>query len=322
MTDRSDSFGMAAVQQPSAFWDRAAATDRALHYVAMAAARGVDIVCFGESWLPGYPFFSHTLPSEAAQEAGELYMANAITIPGPETDALCVAAAERGVDIVIGVAELEARTGGSVYCTLLFIGREGRILGRHRKLKPTYLERLVWADGDATGLRVHQREYARISGLNCWEHQMMLPGYALASRGTELHVAAWPGWDPEMSSEPVDLPPEFWPRMMLLSRAFASQAAAYVVAVAGIWRQRDVPRRFRPLVLRPRTGDSAIVDPFGRVIAGPLHDRAGMLVARGSLSTVRRARGQLDIGGHYARPDVFRFDWTDAPGRQPDDPSV
>jgi predicted amidohydrolase len=313
---RKDRFTMAAVQQPSAFWDRAAGTDRALTYIAAAAGRGVDVVCFGEGWLPGYPFFSHSLPSELALEVGETYLANAILIPGPETEALCAAAREHEVDVVIGVGELDPSTAGSVYCTLLFIGREGRVLGRHRKLKPTYLERLVWSDGDAAGLVAYPRPYARISGLNCWEHQMMLPGYALAAQGTEVHVAAWPGWEPETWTDDVSLREEFWPRMHLLSRAYASQAATYVVAVAGMWRPKDVPRRLRSLVTRPRTGDSIIISPSGRIIAGPLRGRPGIIVGRGSLAEVRRAKGQVDVAGHYARPDIFDFDW-DARARVP-----
>lgn len=318
---RDARFTMAAIQQPSAFWDRDAGTDRALTHIATAARRGVDVVCFGESWLPGYPFFAHALPSELALEAGEGYLANAILIPGPETEALCAAASEHEVDVVIGVAELDPATAGSIYCTLLFIGREGRILGRHRKLRATYSERLVWSDGDAVGLIAHQRSYARLSGLNCWEHQMLLPTYALAAQGTEIHVAAWPGWEPESWTEGITMREEFWPRMHLLSRAYASQAATYVVAVAGMWRPKDVPKRFRPLMTRPRTGDSIIVSPSGRIIAGPLHGRPGIVVGRGSHADIRRAKSQVDIAGHYSRPDIFSLDW-DASLRAPTKASV
>ena len=144
----------------------------------------------------------------------------------------------------IGVAELDERTRGTVYCTLLFIGRDGSILGRHRKLKPTFAERTAWGEGDASSLRVYERPYGRLSGLNCWEHQMVLPDYALIAQGTQIHVATWPGSEREAPPAPIST----WPRQLLLSRAFAAQAACYVICVAGLLRRSDVPERFQELV--------------------------------------------------------------------------
>ena len=307
MTDdaHSDTFTMAAVQHSSVYWDLDASTDLACKLISNAAQMGANIVCFGESWLPGYPFFIQGLPGPEAQEHALNYLANAVEVPGPHTAAIGAAAAEHGVDVVIGAAE-RSRSSGSVYCSILFFDNQGNLLGRHRKLKPTYLERLVWADGDLAGLIAYQRPYGRISGLNCWEHQMMLPGYSLAMQGTQIHVAAWPGWEPEAASARVDLAPAFWPRMSLLSRAFASQAACYVVAVGGLWRSQDVPDALRSYIKIPRTGDSMIISPSGHVLAGPLHDESGILLAQGSLREVAKAKLQLDIAGHYGRPDLFR----------------
>jgi predicted amidohydrolase len=243
-----------------------------------------------------------TPPTEKWWKASAEYLANAVEIPGPATDRLCSTARRCGVDVVIGVVELDARTRGTVYCTLLFIARDGSILGRHRKLKPTCFERTIWGEGDAQGLRTYERPYGRISGLNCWEHNMMLPGYALAAQGTQIHVAAWPGREP--SAPPANVP--LWPRQLLLSRAFASQAGCYVILVGGMRRVEDTPERYRELSHFYHSGDSYIIDPRGEIVAGPAADET-ILTARGSLEAVLQAKAVCDIGGHYSRPDVLQL---------------
>jgi predicted amidohydrolase len=137
----------------------------------------------------------------------------------------------------------------------------------------------VWGDGDAVGLKTHQRPYGRISGLNCWEHNTMLPGYVLAAE---------------------------WPRQLLLSRAFASQAACYVIAVGGMRLSADTPERYRELSTFEHTGDSCIIDPRGEIIAGPAQGETNQN-AEGSMEAVRAAKALSDIGGHYSRPDLFRM---------------
>jgi predicted amidohydrolase len=150
-------FRLAAVQATAVPFDRDASVEKACRLIGEAGAMGATIAAFGEAWLPGYPFFCHAPTGPSTFRAMAEYLDNAVEIPSPTTDRLCAAAEAAGLDVVIGVAERDAVTKGTVYCTLLFIGREGRLLGRHRKLKPTFNERSVWADGDAAGLRVHER---------------------------------------------------------------------------------------------------------------------------------------------------------------------
>lgn len=300
-------FVLAAVQAAPVHFNRAASTEKACQLIGEAAEKGATFAAFSECWLPGYPLFAFQPPTPIRWKAGAAYLAAAVEIPGPETARLCAAARKAKVDVAIGVAELDARTKSTVYCTLLFISRDGEILGKHRKLKPTFHERTVWGEGDGSGLRVYERPYGRISGLNCWEHQMMLPGYALAMQGTQIHVAAWPGREPETPPPP---PVGLWPRQTLLSRAFASQAGAYVVLAAGINRKADYPPEFQELVMGDSDGCSCIIDPRGEVIAGPVRGEETVLTATGSLDLVQAVKAVIDIGGHYSRPDVFQFSFN------------
>jgi nitrilase len=299
----NERFRLAAIQASAVPFDRDASTEKACRLIREAGAMGATIAGFGETWLPGYPFFCNAPLTPLTWKAMADYLDNAVEIPGPTTDALCQAAESAGIDVVIGVAERDATTKGTVYCTLLFIGREGKILGRHRKIKPTFNERSVWGDGDAAGLRVHERSYGRISGLNCWEHNAMLPGYALAAQGTQIHVAAWPGREP--AAAPAS-PSPLWPRQLLLSRAFASQAACYVIAVGGMRSHADTPERYRELSTVEYSGDSFIIDPRGEIIAGPARGET-ILIAEGSREALLAAKSLSDIGGHYSRPDLLRL---------------
>ncbi len=220
-------------------------------------------------------------------------------VPSPTTDILCQAAQRAGIDVVIGIVELDPETHGTVYATLLFIGREGVILGKHRKLEPTLFERQMWGEGDAEGLEVFERPYARISGLNCWEHMMMLPGYALAAQGTQVHVAAWP------TSGSLTLQRG---KGLLWSQAFAAQAGCYVIAVGSIIKPDNVDEPYRKAAegyAQLSTGGSCIIAPGGAVLETALHREPAMLIVEVDLNSVLEAKAVCDIGGHYSRPDIL-----------------
>jgi predicted amidohydrolase len=292
-------FILGAAQAAPVYFDREASTDKACKLIQEAGKMEVDLLAFGETWLPGYPFFHATsyLP-----EGRVRYLENAVEIPSPTTERLCDAAREAKTDVAIGVAELDPFTRGSTYCTLLFIGREGKILGRHRKLKPTDGERRVWGEGDGAGLVVYNRPYAKISGLNCWEHRMLLPGYTLMALGTQVHVAAWP------------FAQNAGPRQ-LMSRAFAAQGACYVIETCALAQPEDVTDEFRDVLkaVYEMWGDlnaegcAKIINPRGHVVAEAPIGEESIVTAPASLDKVRNSKGFLDVGGHYSRPDVFRL---------------
>ncbi len=287
-------FKIGAAQSRSFHLDKVRSTEKACTVIKEAGESDVRILGFGETWLPGYPFFHGDPVSQLAREARADYLANAIDIPGPETDALCEAARNAGTDVVIGVVEKDPHTAGTTYATLIFISSEGEILGRHRKLKPTGSERTVWGEGDGSGLRVHDRGYARISGLNCFEHIMMLPGYTLMAQGTQVHVSAWPAVNEVSKGE-------------ILSRAFAVQAGCYVIAAGAIRIHDDVPEKYHSLHESgvQHVGGSCIVDPNGQLVASGEDGVESIVSHTISLQAVSAAKMGRDVGGHYSRPDVF-----------------
>lgn len=290
---------LAVAQAAPIIFDKQASTEKACQWIADAGRAGAALVAFGESWLPGYPFFVDAAPDAVWWRAAQRYAENAVDLDGPEVAALCDAARAAGIDVAIGLAE-RSSTGGTLYCTLAFISREGVLLGRHRKLKPTHNERAVWGDGDAVGLRVYPRDYGKLGGLNCWEHNIMLPGFTLAAQGVSVHVAAWPGREPATApAEPV------WARQILLSRAFASQAGCFVLCAAGLRLGAHVPAGLAPAALFEHTGQSCIVDPYGEIVAGPAEGEA-LLIADVDMGQAARAKLACDLAGHYSRPDIFK----------------
>jgi nitrilase len=301
MTDYPE-FTLAAIQAAPVYFDREASTEKACQLIMEAGQKGADLAAFSETWLPGYPFFH----SSALVDQGRVtYLSNAVEIPSPTTDRLCMAAKKADVDVAIGVAELDARTRGTVYCTLLFISHDGEILGRHRKLKPSGGERTVWGEGDGVGLTVYERPYGRISGLNCWEHRMLLPGYALMALGTQIHVATWPfSWhlDPDLNNAPF------------LSQVFAVQGGCYVIATSALLRPEDVQEAYRELAISKidewigaKKGGCRIIGPGGDVIAQATVGEETVLTACVSLEAVLQAKADIDVGGHYSRPDVLQL---------------
>jgi len=304
MTTASDApFLVAAAQLAPVFLDQTATVDKACVAIAEAGARGARLVVFPEAFVPSYPFWVWFVPAGETRLLRSLYadlLAEAVTVPGPATDKLCAAARAAGTYVAVGINERDPDgSGTSLYNTIVYIDADGRLLGTHRKLVPTAGERLVHGRGDGSTLEVFPTKLGRLSGLVCWENYMPLARYALYAWGVQLYVA--PTWD---RGEP-------W---LSTLRHIAKEGRVYVIGCCSAVRRADVPDRY-DLVQRflPRDqewinpGDSAIVNPDGKFIAGPVRECEEILYAEVDPRDLVGPRWQLDVAGHYGRPDVFRL---------------
>ena len=294
---------IAAIQAAPVFMDRDATIDKACDYIARVGKEGGGLAVFPEAFVPGYPLWVWFIPSGKTHALRELYaelLEQAVAVPSESTDRLCEAARQAGVTVAIGISEVNVEASGStLYNTILYIGPDGTILGKHRKLVPTAGERLVWGMGDGSDLDVYPTPVGRVGGLVCWENYMPLARYALAAWGEEIHVA--PTWD---RGEP-------WLSTM---RHIAKEGRCFVVGCCSAMHIDDIPDRFDfkrqfmadvKEIVNP--GLSVIVDPDGKIVAGPSEEREHILWADVDRARITGPRWQLDIAGHYARPDVFEL---------------
>jgi nitrilase len=297
-------FLVAAVQLSPVFLDRDATIDRACAAIAEAGARGARLVAFPEAFVPGYPLWVWSIAAGRTQDLRALYaelLDQAVSVPSPAVDRLCDAARIAGVHVAIGINERNTEgSGTSLYNSLLFIDAEGRVLGVHRKLVPTAGERLVHAQGDGSTLTSYHTPLGRLAGLICWENYMPLARQALYENGVHLYVA--PTWD---RGEP-------W---LSTLRHIAKEGRVYVIGCCSAMRLEDLPDRFAfktSVTASPggwiNPGDSVIVDPDGKVLAGPLHEQQEILFAEVDPQRMVGPRWQLDVAGHYSRPDVLALE--------------
>ncbi len=303
MAASGEPFKIATVQAAPVFLDRDATVDKTCALMHEAAGNGARLVVFPESFIPAYPDWIWAVPAREEELLNALYaelVANAVEIPGPATQRLCQGARQAGVYAVVGVTERNTEaSGGSLYNTLLYIDPRGNILGKHRKLVPTAGERLVWAQGDGSTLEVYDTPLGKLGGLICWENYMPLARYAMYAWGTQIYVAAT--WD---RGQP-------WRSTL---RHIAKEGGVYVLGACMVLRTADIPDR---LDLKQRFyqnrgewinfGDSAIVNPDGEFIAGPLREQEAILYADVDPTQMRGPKWMLDVAGHYARPDVFEL---------------
>jgi nitrilase len=295
-------FLVAAVQASPVFLDREATIDKACCLIAEAGAAGARLVVFPEGFVPAYPLWAWCIPAGETHALRELYselLEQSVTVPGPGTARLGAAARAAGVCVAIGINERNAEASGTtLYNSLLWIDADGRLLGSHRKLVPTAGERLIHGQGDGSTLAVHDTALGRLGGLICWENYMPLARYALYAWGVQIYVA--PTWD---RGEP-------W---LSTLRHIAKEGRVYVIGACSAMRRDDVPNRYAfkerylPAGEWLNPGDSAIVDPDGKFLAEPVRHREAILYAEVDPRRLTGPRFQLDVAGHYGRPDVFEL---------------
>jgi len=299
------SYDVAVVQDAAVFLDRDASVQKTITLAREAAAKGAKLVLFPEAFIPGYPrglSFGAIVGSRSAdgRKLFRRYAENAITIPGPESDLLAATAAELGIHLAVGAIERDERNAGTLYCSLLLYGPDGSLLNNHRKLKPTASERLIWGEGDGTGLQVLPTDLGHIGGLICWENYMPLARTALYTLGVEIYLA------PTADSR------ESWQSTI---RHIAMEGRCFVLACNQFVTKADYPTDLdkasqRELAEAPdplSRGGSAIIGPLGDYLAGPLWDEAGILYATIDPGEIVEARFDFDAVGHYSRPDLFRL---------------
>jgi nitrilase len=297
---------VAGLAQMAPVWlDREKTLVKMLEYVEQAGARGCHMLTFGEALLPGYPFWIErsngaAFNSPVQKELHAHYLDQAVQVEAGHLEPLCAAAQRFEMALMLGVIERPQDRGGhSVYASLVYIDAGGVIQSVHRKLMPTYEERLTWAAGDGHGLRTHRLGAFTVGGLNCWENWLPLARSALYGMGEDLHVAVWPGNVRNTQD---------------LTRFIAVEARSYVISVSGLMRKSDIPMDTpqRAQIAGSEAdifadGGSCIAAPDGSWVLEPIQNQEKLIVATLDHKRVREERQNFDLAGHYARPDVLHL---------------
>jgi len=295
-----------AMAQIAPVWlDKAKTLKKVENAIKEAAKHGSELVIFGEGLVPGYPFWL-ALTDGAAwntkvnKELHAHYARNAVSIESGDLNGICKLAKQHKIAVYLGVIERPQDRGGhSLYASLVYINENGHIKSVHRKLRPTYDERMTWAPGDGHGLQVHPLKAFTVGGLNCWENWMPLPRAALYGQGENLHVAVWPG--SEHNTEHI-------------TRFIARESRSFVISVSSMMNKKDFPKdtphldkilEKAPNILAD--GGSCIAGPDGEWIVEPICAREGVIMKTLDFNRVLEERQNFDPAGHYSRPDVTKL---------------
>ncbi len=304
-SSKSPKLSVALAQIAPVFLDRRATLERVIQRIREAAAKSCHLVAFGEAIVPGYPIWlgrtdGARFDASDQKELHSLYVSQAVQPEAGDLNDILAVAAEGGVAVILGVIERAADRGGhSLFCSLLYINPQGKIASVHRKLMPTYEERLAWAIGDGAGLVTHPLGPFTVGALNCWENWMPLARTAMYAAGEDLHVAIWPGSIHNTQD---------------ITRFIARESRSYVLSVSGLLREQDVPADFPHrdrMAIKPgetiHNGGSCIASPDGEWLIEPVVDREGLIIAELDHRRVLEERQNFDPAGHYSRPEVLQL---------------
>lgn len=295
-----------AMAQISPIWlDKTATLQKVEQSILEASKKNCELIVFGEGLIPGYPFWlaltgGAEWDKKVNKELHRHYVSNSITIENGDLDSICQLAKANKMAVYLGVIERPLDRGGhSVYASLVYINQEGVIKSVHRKLQPTYDERLTWSPGDGNGLQVHSLKQFTVGGLNCWENWMPLPRAALYGLGENLHIAVWPGSNHNTKD---------------ITRFIARESRSYVVSVSSLMRKIDFPEN-TPYLKEIRNnapdtlanGGSCIAGPDGEWIIEPVLNKEGLIIQTIDFNRVYEERQNFDPVGHYSRPDVTKL---------------
>jgi nitrilase len=297
-------FTAAVVQHAPVVFDSARTLERVHDLTAEAAGLGAALVVFPEAFVSAYPkgldFGARVgMRSNEGRDAFRRYFDSAIAVPGPATESLSKTAKAFGVYLVVGVIEREI---GTLYCTALFFGPDGAFMGKHRKVMPTAMERIIWGFGDGSTMPVFDTRLGKLGAVICWENYMPLLRMTMYAKGIEIYCA------------PTADDRDTWLSSM---QHVALEGRCFVLTACQHLRRADCPPDYdAPAQVQAGDGNpdavimrggSAIIGPLGQVLAGPLFNRSGILVAELDLGEIARAKYDFDVVGHYARPDIFRL---------------
>lgn len=311
---------VAVVQASPVFMDKDQSIKKACKLIKEAGKNGAELIVFSEAFIPGYPAY-YTVGYETAPHEWTDFMIalqeNSILIPGEDTEILGKAASEAGAYLVIGCNEIDDRVGScTVFNSMLFIDKYGQVMGRHRKVMPTYTERVYWGMGDGSDLRVYDTEIGRIGGLICWENHMPLARVALINQGEEFHVCVWPGNWKRGSEKLLDADTSKGGAMCNLQsliKVHAFEAGAFVLSACGYLDEQDFPERWEyirdsdHMNFSWASGGSSIVNPAARYLVEPNFEKDAILYTECYANQIKATKAIFDSLGHYSRWDILQL---------------